>query len=80
MFVWRPYLKPCPTKEERTRICRFLFSFGATMADSIDELRVAFIPFSAPGHMIPLMDIARVFARQGADVTFSYVDIWMNIM
>ncbi|XP_022149483.1 soyasapogenol B glucuronide galactosyltransferase-like [Momordica charantia] len=38
--------------------------------DSGDQLRVALIPALAPGHMIPLMDIARIFARHGADVTF----------
>ncbi|OIT21525.1 PREDICTED: scopoletin glucosyltransferase-like [Nicotiana attenuata] len=34
-----------------------------------DQLHIYFLPMMAPGHMIPLVDIARQFARRGAKVT-----------
>ncbi|KAK7339986.1 hypothetical protein VNO77_20677 [Canavalia gladiata] len=33
------------------------------------QLNVVFLPYVAPGHMIPVVDTARVFARHGANVT-----------
>ncbi|XP_059314000.1 scopoletin glucosyltransferase-like [Lycium ferocissimum] len=34
-----------------------------------DKLHIYFLPMMAPGHMIPLVDIARQFARHGVKVT-----------
>ncbi|KAL5556949.1 hypothetical protein UlMin_039185 [Ulmus minor] len=39
------------------------------MASKPTQLRVFFLPFLAPGHMIPMVDAARLFARHGVDVT-----------
>ncbi|KAK7339984.1 hypothetical protein VNO77_20674 [Canavalia gladiata] len=33
------------------------------------ELHVIFIPYPSPGHMIPMVDTARLFAKHGANVT-----------
>ncbi|XP_027352831.1 soyasapogenol B glucuronide galactosyltransferase-like [Abrus precatorius] len=33
------------------------------------QLNVIFLPYPAPGHMIPMVDTARVFAKHGANVT-----------
>lgn len=35
-----------------------------------DPPTVAFLPFAAAGHLIPLMNTARLFTRHGADVAF----------
>ncbi|XP_019710687.3 scopoletin glucosyltransferase-like [Elaeis guineensis] len=32
-------------------------------------LRIYFIPFPSPGHIIPMVDIAKLFAERGADAT-----------
>ncbi|KAL5556950.1 hypothetical protein UlMin_039186 [Ulmus minor] len=40
-----------------------------TMASKPNQLRVFFLPYLALGHMIPMVDAARLFARHGVDVT-----------
>ncbi|KAF3438993.1 hypothetical protein FNV43_RR17268 [Rhamnella rubrinervis] len=39
------------------------------MDSESDKLRMFFLPFITPGHMIPMVDEARVFAKHGVDVT-----------
>jgi UDP:flavonoid glycosyltransferase YjiC (YdhE family) len=39
------------------------------MESESDKLRMFFLPFITPGHMIPMVDEARVFAKHGVDVT-----------
>nr|AGU14085.1 UDP-glycosyltransferase [Cicer arietinum] len=34
-----------------------------------NQLNVIFLPFPTPGHMIPMIDTARLFAKHGANVT-----------
>ncbi|KAL5058251.1 hypothetical protein RYX36_029855 [Vicia faba] len=36
---------------------------------SHNQLHVIFLPFPSPGHMIPMIDTARLFAKQGVNVT-----------
>ncbi|GAU17177.1 hypothetical protein TSUD_178070 [Trifolium subterraneum] len=36
---------------------------------SHDQLHVIFFPFPAPGHMLPMIDTARLFAKHGVNVT-----------
>lgn len=39
------------------------------MSAKSSQLHICFIPMMAPGHMIPMIDIARQFARRGAKTT-----------
>jgi hypothetical protein len=40
------------------------------MDSQVDKLKVIFLPFFlVPGHLIPLVDTARLFARHGVSVT-----------
>ncbi|XP_059314001.1 scopoletin glucosyltransferase-like [Lycium ferocissimum] len=39
------------------------------MLEKTDQLHVYFLPMMAPGHMIPLVDMARQFARHGVKAT-----------
>ncbi|KAH7520220.1 hypothetical protein FEM48_Zijuj08G0121200 [Ziziphus jujuba var. spinosa] len=39
------------------------------MGSESDQLRIFFFPLPAPGHMIPMVDEARLFAKRGVDVT-----------
>ena len=38
-------------------------------AQSDHQLNVLFLPYPTPGHMIPMVDTARVFAKHGVSVT-----------
>ncbi|KAF3438994.1 hypothetical protein FNV43_RR17269 [Rhamnella rubrinervis] len=39
------------------------------MSSETDQLRIFFLPLPTPGHMIPMVEEARVFAKHGVDVT-----------
>ena len=39
------------------------------MGSNDEELHVMFVPYMAPGHMMPLIDIARLFAAHGVRIT-----------
>ncbi|XP_034676034.1 scopoletin glucosyltransferase-like [Vitis riparia] len=39
------------------------------MGSKDDELHVMFLPYMAPGHMMPLVDMARLFAAHGVRIT-----------
>jgi len=36
---------------------------------SHNQLHVTFLPYPTPGHMIPMIDTARLFAKHGVNVT-----------
>ncbi|QCE12055.1 UDP-glucosyl transferase 73C [Vigna unguiculata] len=38
-------------------------------AEPENQINVIFLPFPAPGHMIPMVDTARIFAKHGVSVT-----------
>lgn len=42
---------------------------GSSVADDNNNLKAIFLPFVATSHLIPLVDIARLFAIHGVDVT-----------
>ncbi|KAG8657923.1 hypothetical protein MANES_03G102850v8 [Manihot esculenta] len=42
---------------------------SASIQDMGSQIHVMFLPYMAPGHMMPMVDIARLFAAQGIRVT-----------
>ncbi|KAK7339985.1 hypothetical protein VNO77_20676 [Canavalia gladiata] len=46
-----------------------LFSSKLAMKTEAQQLNIIFVPYLAPGHMNPMVDTARLFARYGVNVT-----------
>ncbi|TXG64250.1 hypothetical protein EZV62_011244 [Acer yangbiense] len=58
------------TLEQAKKIVRELQSSGRLPMDSKpSQLQILFLPFLAQGHMIPTVDMARLFARHGVNAT-----------
>lgn len=48
---------------------RFIMAPSSTKPHDHEQLHVFFVPFMSPGHQIPMIDMARIFASRGVKAT-----------